>query len=352
MIRRDPAADAWRRGDVEEAERLARSADMRFLIAYVRGRYEEALEHETSYRELVVEAYLHLGRPEEAVARARTVTPALARRVEHPLGVALAAPTTLPFAEHPLGALIPTVEATIDGTTVPVHLDTGGTFVVMGTERAAALGIELAGAGRGYHGVKATRMQHGVARELRLGEAVLTNVPVDALGSLTGAQDVIVVGTNVLEQFLATVDAPAGRVLLAPRGSEAEAGATEVPFLLFGDHSLIARGGFGNRSDLNFIVDSGFAYEIDGRQASMWARLGDYRAWGAPKAVADGRHFESPVPITLGPLEQHGAFVATTPRKPPWSSLGGIRVHALLSHAFLGRYAWTVDFDRRVLAFR
>jgi hypothetical protein len=224
-------------------------------------------------------------------------------------------------------------------------------------------------------------MQHGVAREVRLGEAVLSNVPVDALSSLKGAQDVIVVGTNVLEQFLATVDAPGRRVLLAPRGSAVEAaaegaaptgsaagagaaegaaptgsaagaGAAEVPFLLWGDHSIIARGGFGSRSDLNFIVDSGFAYEIDGRQASMWARLGNYRAWGVPKAVANGRHFESPEPIRLGPLEQHDPFVATTPRKPPWSSLGGIRVDALLSHAFLGHYAWTVDFDRRVLAFR
>ena len=34
-----------------------------------------------------------------------------------------------------------------------------------------------------------------------------------------------------------------------------------------------------------------------------------------------------------------------------WRAFGewsGIRVEALLSHAFLKHYAWTIDFDRRV----
>jgi hypothetical protein len=37
-----------------------------------------------------------------------------------------------------------------------------------------------------------------------------------------------------------------------------------------------------------------------------------------------------------------------------WRAFGdwsGIRVDALLSHAFLKRYTWTIDFDRHVYLF-
>jgi hypothetical protein len=45
--------------------------------------------------------------------------------------------------------------------------------------------------------------------------------------------------------------------------------------------------------------------------------------------------------------------VATVPaRRPPWTSFGGVRIDGLLSHAFTQRYAWTLDFDRRVYSFR
>jgi len=51
-------------------------------------------------------------------------------------------------------------------------------------------------------------------------------------------------------------------------------------------------------------------------------------------AATTQRHFESPLPISLGSLEQRGQFFATV-ANPTWTSFGGVRVDGLLSHAFI-----------------
>lgn len=34
-----------------------------------------------------------------------------------------------------------------------------------------------------------------------------------------------------------------------------------------------------------------------------------------------------------------------------WTELGGVRIHGILSHGFLRRYAWTLDFERMTMTF-
>jgi hypothetical protein len=371
---------AWVRGDIDDAERLAARAERRqragllFRVDYVRGRYERALGRYPQSGALpgeldaaVVDAWLHLGRPDEAVAHVRRrggrIPPGLLHRVERPLCTDLAGPTALPFADHPLTPYLPAVDATIDGQPLTVHLDTGGTFLVMGTARAAALGIDLVAAGRGDHGMTRTGLYAGTAGELTLGAATLTNVPVQAMPTLRGAQDVVLIGTNVLEQFLSTVDYPGARLLLSPRRTDCTAllaGRVEVgrvPFHLWGSHYMFVRGGFGARHDLNFFVDSGLAYVIDdgaaAKQACLFATARQYRSLGVPAALAAGPHFDADRPIRLGPLHLDRPFVAKAPgRHAPWESLGGVRVDGQLSHTLLNRHAWTIDFDRREYVFR
>ena len=240
------ARRAWTRGDIDKAERLATDDRLRFLVHYVRGRYERALEcyaaagRPRSLDEPVVHALLHLDRPAEAAEflrrRGRRPPPDLLARVDGPLRVRLPAPTVLPFADHALAPYLPAVEATVDGRRVLAHLDTGGTFLVMGTERAESLGIPLTPNGRAHHGTTRTAFHAGTVRELTLGGATLTNVPVEAAPSLRGDQDIVIIGTNVLQRFLATIDAPGGRLVLAPRGTEPPAGQ-RIPFSLWSDHS-------------------------------------------------------------------------------------------------------------------
>ncbi|SQD96446.1 conserved hypothetical protein [Parafrankia sp. Ea1.12] len=389
-----PARAAWRawtRGDIGEAERLAQRtsplqrAHLLFLTSYVQGRYGEALGHHavvharspgrTALDEPAALAWLHVGQPDEAYAHVlrqrgkQPVPPDLQLRVDNPLQAELDQTTQLPFTDHALAPFLPGVDVTLDGHRLCAHIDTGGTFVVMGTQRAEALGIRLAANGRDYHGTTSTDVYVGVARELTLGGATLANVPVEAMPTLHDGQDVVLIGTNILQQFLATIDYPGQRLLLSPRRDPQQATdhlaqlrdlkeVARFPFYLWGDHYMFARGGFGTRQDLNFFIDSGLAYVIQEedsqpRQACLYTTARHYRSWGIPRARAAGPHFEADQPIWLGPLRQDKQFVATSPaRRPPWHSFGGVRIDGLLSHAFLSAYAWTLDFDRHEYTFR
>jgi Aspartyl protease len=381
---------AWTRGDIGDVERLAehttprQRAHLLFLTGFVRGRYEEALAEHARIRaghigingldQSVAQAWLHLGQPREAQAHlqrrpGRRPPPDLLLRVERPLQATLGRTTALPFVAHPLAPYLPAVEATLDGRALNVHIDTGGAFVVMGTQRAEALGIALVAKGRAHHGVTRTDSFAGTARELTLGAATLTNVPVEAMPTLRDGQDVVLIGTNILQQFLATINYPGQRLLLSPRRDPRQAAehlallddqpqVARMPFFLWADHYMFARGGLGTRQDLNLFIDSGLVYVIQEddsppRQACLCATARSYCSWGVPRARAAGPHFAIDQPICLGPLSQDNQFVATAPtRRPPWASFGGVRIDGLLSHAFLDRYAWTLDFDQHEYTFR
>ncbi|MDH2430399.1 retropepsin-like aspartic protease [Sphaerisporangium sp. TRM90804] len=393
-LRAAPARAAWRawvRGDVDEAERLAahsgprQRARLRFLTSYVRGGYEQALAHYEAVRhrypawteldEPVAHALLHLDRPAEAHAHVqrrrgrRPMPPDLVSRMDHPLRVELDHTAVLPFADHPLAPYLPAVDATLDGHPVHAHIDTGGAFLAMGTRRAEALGIRLTRHGKDHHGTTRTDLYTGMARELTLGGAALKNVPVNALPTLRDDQDLVIIGTNVLQRFLATVDHPGDRLILSKRRDprhtadhlallDGRRELARIPFYLWGDHYMFARGGFGPRRDLNFFIDSGLVYvgQEDGsppRQACLYTTARHYRSWGVPRDRAARPHFTLQAPVHLGPLRQDDQFAATTPtRRVPWSSFGGVRIDALLSHSFLNEYAWTLDFDHHEYTFR
>jgi hypothetical protein len=382
----EPAWSAWRDGDVARAESLATvlpPSDARshvlFLTALVRGAYDDALAHHagigSAYGRLaeldgpVIDAYLHLGRPAAAhafaAARAMEATTVawLAQRAARPLAARLDTLSVVPFADHPLTPYFPAVAAELDGRPTIVHFDTGAPFLVMGPGRARALGIALVDAGTGLHGTRAVPMQRGLVGRFRLGDAVLENVPVAVLASLEGSQDFVIFGTNVLEQFHATLDYPNRRLILSPRADERwrrrhrdvlPGRHVAIPFFLWGDHYMFALGGFGARRDLNYFIDSGLVSlaPADGglRQACFLATTAQYREWGVDSGVATQRHFASPLPVSLGPLEQRDQFFATV-ANPTWGSFGGVRIDGLLSHAFLKRYAWTIDFAARQYRF-
>ncbi|MEW6745673.1 MAG: retropepsin-like aspartic protease [Planctomycetota bacterium] len=299
--------------------------------------------------------------PAGAVARRpRPAAPRPPARAEEALAVTLEDTTEIPFADHPLSDYFPGFDAEVNGTEVVAHLDTGGTFLHMGPDRAKALGIDLGlRSEAAYHGVQAVQSFAGIARTFTIGEALLENVPVVALASLVGQQDFIIFGTNILERFLATIDYRKEQLILSPSGDpELRKGhlahlgtrATEVPFFLWGTHYMFARGRVGDRDDLNFFVDSGLvSLHPDGkgsvRRAAFRAAQADLEAWGLDPELVRKGVFESPVPLSLGPLQQTGLlFLAQG--KPPVTSLGGVRIDGLLSHAFLRNTTWTLDFEK------
>ena len=298
-----------------------------------------------------------------AFARARRDVPAVTIRrleahAERPLRIALDGATVVPGADHPLAELLPTFPAMINGHAVTVHVDTGGTFLVMGPDRARALGIATTAAGtdRAHLDLQLVEMAYGIADRVAIGGARLEQVPVDVLSTLTGEGDLVIVGTNLLERFLSTLDGPGRRLILSRRDDPvAEAAhralipgsAAVVPFLLWGDHFMFARGGFGADGERNFFVDNGLVFAVPGeggpRQASFAASKRQLKRLGLGGADRRRGYLESPLPLALGPLTQDRPIVVVGAAGE--HSFGGVRIDGLVSYGFLKRYVWTIDFD-------
>jgi hypothetical protein len=116
---------------------------------------------------------------------------------------------------------------------------------------------------------------------------------------------------------------------------------------------MIARGRIGEDREINFFIDSGLAaFRSDQGQAGLLASTSTLEACGVP-APSEGRFTEISWPVVLGPLRQFGLTAVAVPNRTwrAFGTRGGIGVEALLSHAFLKEYAWTIDFERRVYLF-
>jgi hypothetical protein len=257
---------------------------------------------------------------------------------------------------------LPGVAAELEGPSVVAHFDSGGTFLVMSPEKARTLGITLIDGEMAFASLSFDRSYFGIAESFRMGKALLENVPVVAIPQLKGLTDRIYFGTNILEHFLATVDYPARRLVLSPRGNDGEkekqlaslgARRAVVPFFLWGDHFMFARGAMGPEKDLNFFIDSGLFYVVADesgkiRRASMLAPRENCSRWGMSPQEARKGSFECQLPVSLGSVEQATPYIVPGPFGPIAENFGGVRIDGLLSNGFLGDYAWTIDFDRRV----
>jgi hypothetical protein len=384
------AWESWRDGNVEAAEAAAldlpesqEREHVLFNCAFARGEYAAALERYAKLTPLyprlpqldepVIDAYVHLNRAGDASAFARErgvakwMREVLDAHAAMPLRVSLEGTTVLPFVPVPMQGVdfsdsLPGVAAVLNGEDVVAHFDSGGPFLVMSPDRARSLGIRLIEGDRSFAALTVGRSYYGIARSFRMGDALLENVPVTALPQLTGWMDRVYFGTNILERFLATVDYPARRLVLSPRGDTARkerqvaslgAQRVEIPFFLWGDHFMFARGAVGKEKSLNFFIDSGLFFAVADesgrvRRGSCLSSRENCLRWGMKPAEAKKGYFECPLPISLGPAEQATPYIVSQPFGPIAESFGGVRIDGLLSNGFLCGYAWTLDFDRRI----
>ncbi len=387
----EAAWTAWRGGDAEAAQRLgeqiAQSAatgneghHIAALAAHARGAYEEAVAHfdaivpayprRRELRGAIFESYLHLNRAGDALAFAAAnemSANASARaqaRLDHPISVAIPGVIGLGFEDDALTPLMPGVAGRVNGRETVFRFDTGGTFVNMSPALAERFGVRSSQCAQGFANLQSTDVCFGVA-DIDLGPVRVTNAPVAVVSSLPAeAQGVAlgpVLGTNFLSLFFSTIDAPSGRLLLSPRG-HAQASAqhlallgpqrTEVPFLLWSDHFMLARGGAGERRDLTFFVDSGLvAVAPDGVQAGLLVSQSEAAAWSGLAAPAPGAIVEFPHALSLGGAMRDGqrAMILPDASWAAFGTFGGIGVNGLISYGLLKHYAWTIDFDRRVI---
>lgn len=394
-----PAWDAWRAGDFTLARE--RAADLLVsgpaadearhvltLLASVLGDYDEAIAThqliDPRYRRLreLDEPILwdHLHREDAAGAlrfaeRRRLVRRAvIAKRLrlalERPFAIDIEGVVDLPFTDDELTPFMPGFAARLNGRPTVARLDTGGTFVHVSSEVAAALAIDTVASEREFAALRWHTVRYGVA-DLELGPIRLRNAPVmvheDALsaGPIAAAFGVElgpIIGTNVLERFLTTVDAPGRRLLLSRRDDPdaraahlAHLGGTqhEAPFALWGDHLMIARGHVGGVRNVNLFVDSGLvAYTTEQGQAALLASRRTLESWGVAQPD-DSRLADLPGVLAIGTASRDGMTAYAVP-DPTWHDFGdwgAIRVDALISWGFLRHFSWTIDFDRRLYLF-
>jgi hypothetical protein len=282
--------------------------------------------------------------------------------------------TVLQFIENdPL----PVVRVRINGREINAIIDTGGDIFFLDQSLAPSLKIEaVAHQKEPYAGGKTANVGYARAETLKLGDVELAAVPVKLLPLehfsnfyKSGITIHGIVSTGVLQQFLATMDYPENRLILRPRSEEGRgiiekkyAGheITEMPFYLALSHLLIVKGKIQGR-EVSLMVDSGLADEkaalLLPKQSLNYLEIPEPPMKSIPESQGGLGGGGFPVgrftveSLSLGPLRQeniHGLYGVFPPQLYMEAEF---IVDGIISHHFLKRYAWTIDFDSRRMIF-
>ncbi len=299
----------------------------------------------------------------------------VARKLEslgdrHPYETSFASvPVRVPFlTRDPL----PLVRAWVNGSReLTLMIDTGGAELILDRAVARDVGMSDVGGGEGMFAAgQRADVRHGAIDVLRLDGLEVRNVPVTSLsterfGAYFGGRRIDgVIGTVLLYHFVSRLDYPREELVLWPRAEdrvaelerEAAAGRqVAVPFWMVDDHYLVAWGQV-NREPMLLLVDSGLAGKGFTCPASTVEAVGivldDDRA---EDAVAPGGTVRV-VPFTLAELSVGGLAEWQVPGSfgpfPEALEQGlGMRIGGVVSHAFLARYAVTLDFSKMRMFF-
>ncbi len=263
---------------------------------------------------------------------------------------------TAPFLQETEWEL-PRIRVEIDGLEVEARIDTGGELLTLSRDVAEALGVVPVVTTQGEFAAGArAEMTYGRVDVVRVGPLTVEGVPV-AVVSLEQP----VLGTGFLRQFCPTVDCSRGLLTLRPPGSDLPAGVVRVPFALAATHLILVRGSLNDIGPLTFFLDSGLEDEGGASFAAPRATLeeagialpelteviGESGAGGLSE-----RFGRFPIGrLAVGPRTQENATGLYGIVPEQWEEVGGISLHGLVSHGFLRRYAWTLDFERMELCF-
>ena len=254
------------------------------------------------------------------------------------------------------GAL-PLVTLEINGEAVELILDTGGDRLYLDKEIYERIGLPVLAnceARYAYTGGETVEEPLGVAATVRMDDVTLSNVPViGATWKALGQTSDGLLTTQILKQFLTTVDYDNRRITFRERSAEALAevmaplGDTppvEAPFYMTGTHVMFAKGSLNGHEGMNFFLDSGLGAtmplivvdetveflelkknEIQG-MTYYWSPIKSHGLDGLPGGRARA----------LGNVFVEDDFF--------WQF--GFMADVLISHQYLWpKGSWTIDFD-------
>lgn len=354
---------------------------LQMKVLFVQGQYEKSLEVFYSLNskfkkyseatDLAAEAYLHLQDYENACNIAekskafRPIYSIYKELKDRPFSIAADRTFIVPFLDDPElpSNYWPGVNGTLNGKKASIRFDTGGGFLVLGKSAAEKYGIPLKYQDKGMQGSSQVKMWHSLADSMTFeGGLTFINIPVMIMETLG---DYVIFGTNILEQFLTTVDYHNDRFIFTPR-SKSELltehyerfceNLTTTPFYLWQDHYMIAKGKFADKDNLNLFFDSGVIAltEIDGKteQASFTVSRETLLKWRFDKSkMKQTTFFPTASPLKVKGLIQPNTLIWYDHNLLKDRIFGGIRIDGLISHGWLKNYSWTIDFDKMEYGF-
>ena len=260
------------------------------------------------------------------------------------------------------GAL-PLVTLDVNGEAVDLILDTGGDRLYLDKGIFERLGLPaLAHREARYAYTQGETVEEplGVAATVTMGDVTLTNVPV--IGATWKALDQTsdgVLTTQILKQFLTTVDYDNRRITFRERSAEALAAVmatlgdtspVEAPFYMTSTHLMFAKGSLNRHEGMNYFLDSGLAASMPLVSVEETVEF-----LGLDKNEIEG------TPYYWSPIESHGLDGLPS---GPAQALGNVFVEddffwqfgfmadALISHQYLWpKGSWTIDFDQMTYYF-
>jgi hypothetical protein len=254
------------------------------------------------------------------------------------------------------GGTLPEMELEINGQKVRFILDTGGDRLYIDRGVAERLGLTKVWRRRSrYAYTKGEYVEEplAVADRVRMGSVTVRNVPVIVakwkdLGLTTDG----VLTTQLLKQFLSTVDYDGKRIVFRERTPKARAALRaelgpapiEVPFVMAGTHLMFSQGTLNGRSGLNLLLDSGLALSVPIVLVDETVKVLGLTTSPVPNA-----------PYFIANLSSHGIGSLV---KGPTQAVGHVIVEenaywqngflwdGLISHQYLRHLgSWTIDFD-------
>lgn len=283
--------------------------------------------------------------------------------------------TAIPFT---ITDPLPIIPIEVNGVKMNALIDTGGDNLVVDQKKTAELGIDTIAQDTGsFAGGNTADIGFGKAESLSMGGIDIHNIPV-MIGPFDGFTDAFpnidihaIIGTNVLQQFIPTMDYTTGQLVLRPRNEVGQSQLKEeqkteeitekIPFTLASTHYMFAKGSINGYDGLNMFVDSGLAAEDDAGMIlpEETMDLTDIPMPELEDAVGGGMggsdYQEASFDVDsygLGNLQLKNGrgFYFTGDTLDMYDDTGFI-TDALISHNYLKQYKWTIDFDAMDMTF-
>jgi tetratricopeptide (TPR) repeat protein len=274
------------------------------------------------------------------------------------------ATTQVPFVHtDPL----PLIQVKVGGETANFLIDTGAAELYLDPELAKKVSAMQFGATTGlYGGGMQAETGQGRVAELTLGDFIVHDVPVLILSTrrfdvaARGKRVDGVLGTVLLEHFLATIDYPGSQLVLRRKNQEqlakfqeqtrAGKGAVfEIPFWLAGQHLMVGEGRVNKSKPMLFFADTGLAGGGFTCPKSTMADAG-IKLPSGPEFEGQGGGGKMKVQLfkvdelSFGPVTRRDiqAFAGVFPEAMEYGQ--GFRIGGFISHQFFRPYALTIDF--------